>query len=66
MQSSQHALMLHKIEVALSPETITRLARHSGFMKRTRKITAQAFVQACCLLALSPLGSLRTWATATS
>jgi hypothetical protein len=60
--NSQHSIMLHRIEHGLSQETIDTLARKSGFLKRARKITAQVFIQACCLMAISPSGSLRSWA----
>lgn len=62
MKSSSQTLMLHRIEHGLSFETITTLARKSGFLKRVRKVTPQAFLQACCLIALSNICSLTTWA----
>lgn len=60
--NSQHSIMLHRIEDSLSQETIETLARKSGFLKRTRKLTAHVFLHACCLMAISPNGSLRNWA----
>lgn len=62
MNSHHQALMLHHVDQNLTSETITVLARKSGFMKRARKITGQAMIQACCLLIASPVCSLTTWA----
>ena len=62
MNSSSQTLMLHRLEHSLSLEAITRLARNSGGFQRVRKITPQAFLQACCLMTLSNLCSLTTWA----
>jgi hypothetical protein len=62
MNSHQQSLMLHKVDHALTSESIMTLARKSGFLKRTRKITAQAMIHACCLLTAYPVCSLTTWA----
>lgn len=62
MNSSQQALMRHRLEHGLSLEAITTLARNSGFLKRVRKVTPQAFLQTCCLMTLTTICSLTTWA----
>lgn len=62
MTSQQHTLTRFNLEFALQSESIASLARRTGFLKRTRKITAQAFLHACCLIALAPRVSLSTWA----
>jgi hypothetical protein len=54
--------MPYSIETGLQNETIAGLARHTGFLKRTRKVTPQAFLQACCMIVNAPLVSLRIWA----
>lgn len=45
-------------------ETIEKIAREEGFLKRVRKITPQIFVQACILISLNPVTSLTSWAVA--
>lgn len=62
MNSSSQTLMLHRLEHSFSLEAITTLAIRSGFFQRVRKITPQAFLHACCLMTLSNICSLTTWA----
>jgi hypothetical protein len=62
MHTSSSALMRAPVDSQLPATTVTHLAQRTGFIRRTRKITAPAFLQACCLIATAPCASLRTWA----
>lgn len=62
MKTSPSALMRYSVESSLPETMITSLARRTGFIQRVRKMTAPAFLQACCLIATAPRASLRTWA----
>lgn len=62
MSVSSNAMMPYSLETSLHNETLAGLARHTGFLKRTRKITPHAFLQACYVIVNAPLVSLRIWA----
>ena len=62
--SSNQLITVNNIEKYINAETIEKIARKEGFLKRNRKITPLIFLQACLLISLNPINSLSSWAAA--